>query len=149
MGDKTWPLRKCVLLLNAKSKFILFLSLSVILTAASTSSSTNTNTNTNPTTSPEVVSVSSNQDRPWLDGEPTALPFLSKSRVSRDTDIYNFGLSSKTSIQPSSSSLTLTLGIDVCSCILVSPPHNRTLIRPYTPVSSRHQRGSFSLLVKK
>jgi len=86
-------------------------------------------------------------DRPWLSGTPTTLPLLSKTPVSHDTDIYNFGL--RPAEDEDNQTNELTLGIDVCSCLLVSSPQNRTLVRPYTPVSSRHQRGSFSLLVKK
>jgi len=66
--------------------------------------------------------------------------FLSKRRISKDTHIYDFELSNHTNT---------TLGIDVCSCILVSPLHNASLVRPYTPVSHTNQVGSFSLLVKK
>ena len=43
---------------------------------------------------------------------------------------------------------SITLGIPICSCLLVSPPSDPDLVRPYTPISSRHQRDSFELLIK-
>ena len=83
--------------------------------------------------------------RPWLDGHSTALPLLSKKRVSRDTVRYTFS-TNKNSDQRQSSDVTL--GIPICSCLLVSPPDDEQLTRPYTPISSRHVRGQFELLVK-
>ena len=84
--------------------------------------------------------------RPWLDGHSTALPLLSKKRVSRDTVRYTFSTNHQNSDQRQS--LDVTLGIPICSCLLVSPPGDEPLTRPYTPISSRHVRGQFELLVK-
>ena len=46
----------------------------------------------------------------------------------------------------------LTLGIPICSCILVTSipasAQEEGISRPYTPVSSKKQQGSFDLLVK-
>jgi cytochrome-b5 reductase len=78
-------------------------------------------------------------DRPWLTGTPTTLPFLSKEALSPDTELYHFGLPSP----------NMSLGISTCSCILVSPPSNLDLTRPYTPISTRHTEGTFTLLVKR
>ena len=90
--------------------------------------------------------------RPWLEGTPTSLPLLSKEKVSPDTAMYRFGLKSAGKNEISNGSNTRddpdTLGITVCSCILVTSPNDESLTRPYTPVSSRHQIGSFDLLVK-
>ena len=106
--------------------------------------------------------------RPWLDGKPTSLPLLSRRRVSRDAYRYRFGLSSgdapvvinrrddtaeNDSVGGSSADDVdgedgLALGIPICSCLLVSPPSDPALVRPYTPISSRHERDSFELLVK-
>jgi hypothetical protein len=76
---------------------------------------------------------------PWLDGVPTPLPLLSKTPISRDTSIFRFRLPD----------LDETLGIGVCSCLLASLPRNRNVTRPYTPISSRHDKGYFDLLVKR
>ena len=86
-----------------------------------------------------IVSCCSSSDRPWLIGTPTALPFLSKEDISPDTSLYHFALPTQ----------DLSLGISTCSCILVSPPNNLALTRPYTPISSRHETGRFTLLVKR
>jgi len=86
-----------------------------------------------------IVSCCSSSDRPWLIGTPTALPFLSKEDISPDTSLYHFALPTQ----------DLSLGISTCSCILVSPPKNLALTRPYTPISSRHETGRFTLLVKR
>lgn len=83
--------------------------------------------------------------RPWLDGHSTALPLLSKKRVSRDTVRYTFSTNQNSDQRQSSD---VTLGIPICSCLLVSPPDDEQLTRPYTPISSRHVRGQFELLVK-
>ena len=79
--------------------------------------------------------------RPWLDGVPTPLPFLLKRRVSHDSYVYRFGLPSNDT----------SLGISVCSCILMSPHDNceeKSLTRPYTPISANDQLGWFELLIK-
>eukprot|EP00978_Attheya_sp_CCMP212_P011746 scaffold29178_cov51-Attheya_sp.AAC.1 len=76
---------------------------------------------------------------PWLDGVPTPLPLLSKTRISRDTSIFRFRLPD----------FGEPLGIGVCSCLLASLPHDRNVTRPYTPISSRHVKGYFDLLVKR
>ena len=83
--------------------------------------------------------------RPWLDGHSTALPLLSKKRVSRDTVRYTFSTNQNSDQRQTSD---VTLGIPICSCLLVSPPDDEQLTRPYTPTSSRHVRGQFELLVK-
>jgi hypothetical protein len=97
------------------------------------------------------------KSRPWLQGTPTSLPLLSKEKVSPDTSLYRFGLEptgeSKSKQASKSETITSrngadTLGLKVCSCILVTSPNNESLTRPYTPVSGRHQIGSFDLLVK-
>ena len=95
--------------------------------------------------SPAAAPIS-DDTRPWLDGHSTALPLLSKKRVSRDTVRYTFSTNHQNSDQRQSSDVTL--GIPICSCLLVSPPGDEPLTRPYTPISSRHVRGQFELLVK-
>ena len=99
--------------------------------------------------SPAATAISDGS-RPWLAGHSTALPLLSKKRVSRDTVRYTFSTNPNESDerQHQQSSSDLTLGIPVCSCLLVSPPDDESLTRPYTPISSRHTRGQFELLVK-
>ena len=95
--------------------------------------------------------------RPWLSGKPTPLSLLSKTRVTNDTHVYRFGITAAGDdgdrTAPESSLFDddqpNTLGIGVCSCLLVSPPSDPTLVRPYTPISSRHEDGSFVLLVKR
>lgn len=87
----------------------------------------------------------SDGSQPWLDGHSTALPLLSKKRVSRDTVRYTFSTNQNSDQRQSSD---VTLGIPICSCLLVSPPDDEQLTRPYTPISSRHVRGQFELLVK-
>ena len=80
-------------------------------------------------------------NRPWLDGVPTPLPFLSKRRVSHDSYVYRFGLPSN----------DISLGVSVCSCILMSPHDDceeKSLTRPYTPISENDQLGWFELLIK-
>ena len=86
----------------------------------------------------QQCSASTDRDRPWLAGIPTAFPLLSKEFVSDDTDLYHFGLPNRSQ----------SLGISTCSCILVSPLDS-DLTRPYTPISSRHEKGQFTLLVKR
>lgn len=81
---------------------------------------------------------SASTDRPWLVGIPTSIPLLSKEFISDDSDLYHFGLPDKNQ----------SLGISTCSCILVSPLDS-DLTRPYTPISSRHEKGRFTLLVKR
>lgn len=124
----------------SRKNFILHLQILLLLFRHNISTTLANQSNTYSTTP-----TSTNNVRPWLNGIPTNLPFLSKTRISNDTHIYDFS----TSIDSTSTNQTpITLGIDICSCILVSPPNNRTLIRPYTPISSRHQISSFSILVK-
>ena len=96
--------------------------------------------------SPAPPLLSDATARPWLEGQSTPLPLLSKKRVSRDTVRYTFSTNSNGTTSKSSSDITL--GIPICSCLLVSPPDDETLTRPYTPISSRHARGHFELLVK-
>ena len=108
--------------------------------------------------------VDGESSRPWLQGKPTSLPLLSKEKVSPDTSLYRFGLEEVTTSCESISRIQQvsegdadttssdddgnTLGLKVCSCILVTSPNDESLTRPYTPVSGRHQIGSFDLLVK-
>ena len=86
-----------------------------------------------------LITSHASSDRPWLSGTPKSLPFLSKEALSPDTELYHFGLPSP----------DMSLGISTCSCILVSPPNNLDLTRPYTPISTRHTEGTFTLLVKR
>ena len=95
----------------------------------------------------ELISGKNTDIRPWLSGKKTQLSFLSKTRNSHDSHIYTFGLPQAK--DENNQTFEINLGIDICSCLLVSSPRNSTLVRPYTPVSNRHQLGSFSLLVKK
>lgn len=106
-----------------KAKILLILLLFSVLCYTSESSSTGNNL------------------QPWLDGVPTPLPLISKRRVSPDTYIYRFGLKSD----------DISLGIGVCSCILMSPESpssDLSLTRPYTPISKHDQLAWFELLIK-
>ena len=105
------------------------------------------NSSSPPASPPALLSDSAAARRPWLDGQSTPLPLLSKKRISRDTVRYTFSTDPNGTASKKSSS-DVTLGIPICSCLLVSPPDDETLDRPYTPISSRHARGHFELLVK-
>jgi cytochrome-b5 reductase len=71
----------------------------------------------------------------WL-----SLPLLSKTPVNHDTSIFRFAL-------PDSNS---PLNLSTCACILASTSENEKndIVRPYTPISTNSQLGSFELMVK-
>lgn len=119
----------------------IFLEVVLLAVLATTTAAT---ASSSPASAPPLLSDAA--ARPWLDGQSTALPLLSKKRISHDTVRYTFSTNPNGATSKSSSDITL--GIPICSCLLVSPPDDETLTRPYTPISSRHARGHFELLVK-
>ena len=69
----------------------------------------------------------------------TSLPLLSKQQVNHDTNVYTFATLATN--QP--------LNLSTCACILAATTTNdETIVRPYTPISTNAQLGSFDLLVK-
>eukprot|EP01062_Namystynia_karyoxenos_P011650 TRINITY_DN14187_c0_g1_i1.p1 TRINITY_DN14187_c0_g1~~TRINITY_DN14187_c0_g1_i1.p1 ORF type:complete len:341 (+),score=129.50 TRINITY_DN14187_c0_g1_i1:70-1023(+) len=64
-------------------------------------------------------------------------PLVSQTEYSHDSKVYTFGL-------PEGRSLNLP----VCSCILVQGPEP-DVVRPYTPISSAKEVGTFRLLIKR
>jgi cytochrome-b5 reductase len=65
----------------------------------------------------------------------TPAPLLARAQVNHDSQLLTFGL-------PAASS---SLGLSTCACILAQ---SGDVVRPYTPVSTNAQQGSFDLLVK-
>eukprot|EP00946_MAST-07B_sp_MAST-7B-sp1_P000688 g688.t1 len=63
------------------------------------------------------------------------VPLLARMQVNHDSQLLTFGL-------PDSAE---TLGLSTCSCILAQ---SGDTVRPYTPISTNADRGSFDLLVK-
>ena len=120
--------------------------------------------------SPKQPQSSSSHPRPWLDGTKTPLPLLYKKKISPDTKLYRFGLPpffylpkrirkehhkelkelgfDDDSRYTDGKEVYNTSGHQVCSCLLVSPSTNSSLVRPYTPISKPTKSGSIDLLVK-
>ena len=66
-----------------------------------------------------------------------AVPLLSREKVNHDCQLLTFGLPTGVN----------SLGLSTCACILARAGDSDT-VRPYTPVSTNAQEGSFDLLVK-
>lgn len=68
------------------------------------------------------------------------MPLLARSQVNHDTQLLTFGLPEDFD----------SLGLSTCACILAQSENDsgEAVVRPYTPVSTNAQRGSFDLLVK-
>ena len=63
------------------------------------------------------------------------VPLLARVQVNHDSQLLTFGL-------PDGKE---TLGLSTCACILAQ---SGDTVRPYTPISTNADRGSFDLLVK-
>ena len=135
-----WRTMSVITLFSSTSGNIIFLEVVLLAVVAIACAATASSPPASPTP------LLSHAARPWLDGQSTPLPLLSKKRISHDTVRYTFSTDPNGSTGKSSSDITL--GIPICSCLLASPPDDETLTRPYTPISSRHARGHFELLVK-
>ncbi|KAL7560203.1 hypothetical protein ACA910_020803 [Epithemia clementina (nom. ined.)] len=71
--------------------------------------------------------------------EPQSVPLLEKFPVSSTSAVLRFGLPNEQ--QP--------LNLSTCACILAQAEINgETVVRPYTPISTNAQTGSFDLLIK-
>jgi cytochrome-b5 reductase len=67
------------------------------------------------------------------------VPLIATRQYNHDTKVFSFGLPDGVS-----------LDLPVCACILLKGANEagEPTIRPYTPISSNEQKGSFDLLVK-
>jgi len=68
----------------------------------------------------------------------TSVPLLNTWKISDTSSVLRFGLPDPT--QP--------LNLSTCACVIAMAHVPQTVIRPYTPISTNDQIGSFDLLVK-
>jgi cytochrome-b5 reductase len=71
----------------------------------------------------------------------TIVPLIAKRRISHDVRVFTFGLPDR----------NRPLNLATCACILAvgaADGEGQPVVRPYTPVSTNAQVGSFDLMVK-
>jgi len=71
----------------------------------------------------------------------TIVPLIAKRRISHDVRVFTFGLPDR----------NRPLNLATCACILAvgaADGEGKPVVRPYTPVSTNAQVGSFDLMVK-